>query len=259
MVYLRVVHRTDSGLRHPDSRATASGVCGGNRAPWSGLVLARVLSACRALRRRWASIACESNRDPRPLWNSSRPRTTNSCRLCVTVCEPFRPSVGSAGRKRARTPERSIRWAQRHRVTAPPRWRSYTLAVSTGPAVKPITHASRLVAQIAPSVAFGLGAEESWPQGQLTFDCTPIVGGLCQSASIVSRAHPRARASADSSPARLVSHAAPPRPGIIDRNREPGDRTKRWDIGSSQLTIADADADADATRSSTTERRPAYW
>ena len=208
-------------------------MCSGDRAPRAGLVLAWVRSARRALRRRWASIACESNRDLRPRWTSSRPRLTNSCRLCVTVCEPFRPSVGCAGRKRARTPERSIRRAQRHRVTAPPRWLSYTLAVSTGPAVKPITHASRLVAQIAPSVAFGLGAEESWPQGQLTFDSTPIVGVLCQSASIVCRAHPRARGPADSSQARLVSHAARPRPGIIDRNREPGDRTKRWDIRSS--------------------------
>jgi hypothetical protein len=168
-------------------------MCGGDRAPLVGLVLARVLSARRAFRRRWASTACRSNRDPRPRWNSSSPRTTSSSRLRVTVFEPFRPSLGSAGRKRARTPERSIRWAQRHPATAPPRWRSYTLAVSTGPAVKPITHASRLVAQIAPSVAFGLGAEESWPQGQLRFDCTPIAGALCRSSSIVCWGHPRAR------------------------------------------------------------------
>ena len=41
------------------------------------------------------------------------------------------------------------------------------------PQSKPVTQASRLVARNAPSVAFGLGVRIP-PQGQLTYDCTPI-------------------------------------------------------------------------------------
>jgi len=43
------------------------------------------------------------------------------------------------------------------------------------PQSKPVTHASRLVTHNAPSVAFELGRRIR-PQGQLTYDCTPIRG-----------------------------------------------------------------------------------
>jgi hypothetical protein len=46
---------------------------------------------------------------------------------------------------------------------------------SAGPAVKPVIHASRLVARIAPWWHQALG-RQSWPQGQLVFDCTPDTG-----------------------------------------------------------------------------------
>lgn len=46
------------------------------------------------------------------------------------------------------------------------------------PQSKPAAHASRLVAQDAPSVAVGLGVREFGPQGRLTYDCTPI-GTVC--------------------------------------------------------------------------------
>jgi hypothetical protein len=67
------------------------------------------------------------------------------------------PLLGPRGRKRARTPERSIRSGRGHRAggVTPVEVR-HRLRTS-----KPVTPASR---------------RESWPQGQLVYDCTPIAG-----------------------------------------------------------------------------------
>ncbi len=67
------------------------------------------------------------------------------------------PPLGPRGRKRARTPERSIRSGRGHRAggVTPVEVR-HRLRTS-----KPVTPASR---------------RESWPQGQLVYDCTPIAG-----------------------------------------------------------------------------------
>jgi hypothetical protein len=50
------------------------------------------------------------------------------------------------------------------------------MSTAPAPQSKPVAPASRLVAHVAPSVAFGLG-RGFWPQGQLDSNLTPIERG----------------------------------------------------------------------------------
>jgi hypothetical protein len=112
-----------------------------------------VPSACRAFRRRRASIEDESRRDPRSRLDSPRLRSGRSCVLRVMVFGPSRPSVGSARQEEGYNPR-----AFNQVGTRPPgRWGYACRSRAPAPQSKPVTRASRLVAQIAPSVAFGLG------------------------------------------------------------------------------------------------------
>jgi hypothetical protein len=112
--------------------------------------LVRVPSDGRVFRRRRASIAAESRRDPRSRVNSPRLRAAELCSVCVML---IKPSRGSARKGRGLEPRRvhlgrdaaTGRWGNAHRSTAP------------APQSKPVTPASRLVAQEAPLVASGLG------------------------------------------------------------------------------------------------------
>ena len=79
--------------------------------------LVRVPRAGRVFRRRWASIANETRRDPRSRSNAPRRRTARICSVRVIVLEAF-PSVcwiGAQGR-RARTPARLARLGRFHRA-----------------------------------------------------------------------------------------------------------------------------------------------
>jgi hypothetical protein len=83
------------------------------------------------------------------------------------------PLWSQRARKRARTRAFNEIAGQHHRAGgATPESNTPT------PQSKPVTQASRLVARNAPSVAFGLGAR-ILPQGQLTYDCTPIRPVAC--------------------------------------------------------------------------------
>ena len=82
------------------------------------------------------------------------------------------PLVGRREGQRARTPS-----VQRARAGPPGRWVGPWRSPPPTPRSKPVTQASRLVAQeTAPLVAFRLGPG-SWPQGQPLIDSTPISGG----------------------------------------------------------------------------------
>ena len=82
------------------SRTIGSGTHGGARSDRCGSALVRVPSAGRVFRRRRASIAAESSRDPRSRVSSPRLRAAQLCSVCVIVVKPSRPSWVRAERKR---------------------------------------------------------------------------------------------------------------------------------------------------------------
>jgi hypothetical protein len=79
--------------------------------------LVQVPRAGRVFRRRWASIADETRRDPRSRSNAPRRRTARICSVRVMVLEAF-PSLywNPRARKRARTPARLARLGRGHRA-----------------------------------------------------------------------------------------------------------------------------------------------
>jgi hypothetical protein len=81
----------------------------------TGCATVRASSARRAFRRRWASTACESRRDPGSRLSSPRLRAAESCRLRVMVLTSSRPSVGSARKGEGQNPARSVRLRRGHR------------------------------------------------------------------------------------------------------------------------------------------------
>jgi hypothetical protein len=99
-------------------RVAASGVFFGDRPEWSSLVC----SGCDPLVGRSNVAGHRSSARaaaiPRSRLSSPRLHTAKSCRLCVIVIRPSRPSVGSAGRKRARNPQALTQI----RTTPPGRW-----------------------------------------------------------------------------------------------------------------------------------------
>ena len=112
--------------------ATASGMRGGGRSdrarmPWSGCC-----PLAWAFRRRWASTPCESRRDPRSRLTSPRLALPSSVPSASWFFGLPVPLLGPRGRKRARTPERSIRLGTR----PPGRWGNADRGNCTGPAVK---------------------------------------------------------------------------------------------------------------------------
>jgi hypothetical protein len=143
--------RLDAG-RSP-SRAIASGARSGDRSDRVGLLC----SACRPL------AGCSSVVGHQLPARAAAIRDRESTRLAYALpnCVPSAsrsssllvPLSGSCGRKRARTAARSIRLGRVHRA----RWGSALRSKAPGPQSKPVTRASRLVAHVAPSVAFGLG------------------------------------------------------------------------------------------------------
>jgi hypothetical protein len=109
--------------------------------------------AGRAVKRRRASIAEETRRDPRSRANSPRRRAARPCSIRVIVFTPFHPSVENARKEEGENPR-----AFNQIGTRPPgRWGNARRANTPAPQSKPVAQASRLVAQVAPSVALGLG------------------------------------------------------------------------------------------------------
>jgi hypothetical protein len=106
----------------------------------------------RTDRRRLAATACEIRRDLRPRLSSPRLRADRLCSIRVMILEPPHPSIGITRKKRA------TRRALRKTGTRPPgRLARLDGATAPAPQSKPVTHVPRLVAPVAPSVAFGLG------------------------------------------------------------------------------------------------------
>jgi len=138
------------------------------------------------------------------------------------------PLLGPRRRERARTPERSIRSGRGHRTGG-------VTPVETGHrpcSQKPVTHASRLVAQIAPSVAFGLRAENPGRRASSRLTVLPL-RPLCArtSRSLLGLVRRRGH--------RLIRRQRPgpsstelARRGIIDRDQTRRDRNGDWDIRS---------------------------
>jgi len=99
------------------------------------------------------SIAGESRRDPRSPVNSPRLRAARLCSVRVMLSRPSRPSIESARKEEGENPR-----AFNQLGTRPPsRCGDARRSTAPAPQSKPVTHASRLVAHIAPSVASGLG------------------------------------------------------------------------------------------------------
>ena len=108
---------------------------------------------CRAFRRRRASIAGENRRDPRSCVSSPRRRAAKSCRLRVMVSSLLPPSLGKVARKQEGYGPRELSGRHEdHRAG----WGNADRSPAPAPQSEPVTHASRLVARIAPLVAFGL-------------------------------------------------------------------------------------------------------
>ena len=194
------------GIVSLSSRAIASGTRTGARSDRADrrrsgsrpLADCRRVAGCQSPARAAAVRDRESTRHAYALPNCVRSASWSSS-LPV-------PLVGPRGKEQGVDPR-----AFNQVGTQPPgRWGNARRSTAPAPQSKPVTPASRLVAQEAPLVAFGLGLR-ILAAGPAIFDCTPFAGGYVSQSSIVCSAHPRARASADSSPARLVSHRACPR------------------------------------------------
>ena len=139
----RVLHSRDSncGIGRPCwSCDCVRYVSGGSLGP-TGCATVRASSARRAFRRRWASTACESNRDPR--LNSPRLRAAECCRLRVIVLTSSRPSVASAQKEEGENP----RAFNQIETTPPGRRGNAGRSGTPTPQSKPVTPASRLVEQ----------------------------------------------------------------------------------------------------------------
>jgi hypothetical protein len=145
------------------------------------------------------------------------------------------PLLGPRGRKRARTPERSIRLGRGHRAGG-------VTPVGTGPQSKPVTPASRLVAQVAPSVASGLGPR-ILAAGPARDRLYSYRGRLCEPDLKACSGRPGAQASPNCLQRPGPSATELARRGMIDRDRDPrrprsqetsipGDRIVNWDIRS---------------------------
>jgi hypothetical protein len=110
---------------------------------------------------------------PRPVIASQLAATT---RCLFVFCSrhrlhAFPSSVATARKEEGDNPSRvQPDWDE---ATGPVGYRPQSK--TPAPQSKPVTHASRLVTQNAPSVHSGLSGE-SRPQGQLNYDCTPIRG-----------------------------------------------------------------------------------
>jgi hypothetical protein len=119
-----------------------------------GSALVRVPSARRAFKRRRASTACETRRDPPSRSNSPRLRAAKVSSVHLIRClGPSHPPVGSA-RNEYENPQVFSEIGTR----PPGRWCNAGRNTAPAPQSKPVTRASRLVAQTAPLVAFGLGS-----------------------------------------------------------------------------------------------------
>jgi hypothetical protein len=129
-------------------------------------------SARRVFRRRRASIAGESRNDPRSRGNSPRLRAAELCSVRFMIFKPSRPSIGSCARRRGVEPPRFNQIETR----PPGQWGNACRRTAPAPQSKPVTHASRLVAPVAPSVAFGPGLRIP-AAGPAYVDCTPF--GAC--------------------------------------------------------------------------------
>ena len=121
----------------------------------TGCATVRSSSARRAFRPRWASTACESRRDPAiaiEFASSARRRVLSpqghGAHVFPSLCRVRAQGRGleprAFGQIETRPPGR---WGNAGRSTAP------------APQSKPVTHASRLVAQVASLMALGLRAE----------------------------------------------------------------------------------------------------
>jgi hypothetical protein len=112
------------------------------------------------------------------------------------IFKPSRPSIGVVRKEEGPKPR-----AFNQIGTRPPgRWDNARRSTAPAPQSQPVTHASRLVAQITPSVALGLGVRilAAGPAHvRLYTDSSRCVNH----SSKVAQACPRAPASADSSPA----------------------------------------------------------
>jgi hypothetical protein len=136
----------------------------------NGSALVRVPSAGLLFRRRRASIAGESRRDPRSPVNSPRLRAAKLCSVRVMLFRPSRPSVGSARKGRGLEPlARSIRLGRVHRAGGVPPVESTAPAPQSTPVTPPLASRRKKRRRWHPG-------RESWPQGQLSTDCTPIAG-----------------------------------------------------------------------------------
>lgn len=137
-------------------------------------------STRRASRRRRASIARESSRDPRSRVNWSRRRATRSRVSRVIVFSAF-PSLygGRTEGEGPRTPERSNRVG-----TKPPsRWDIAGRTTAPAPQSKPVTqpHASWRDSAVG---GLRVWAEDSGRRASLTTDLTPIATVVCANPKI---------------------------------------------------------------------------
>jgi hypothetical protein len=143
----------------------------------SGLV--GVPSARGVFKRRRVSMAGSSRRGPRSRVDSARLRTARLCSIRVVIFEPSRPSIGVARKEEGQGP----RPFDRDEATGP--GELTRRGPAPAPQSKPVTPASRLVAQETPLVASGLWAENSGRRGQPPTDSTPIASVVCGNPKLI--------------------------------------------------------------------------
>ena len=98
-------------------------------------------------------IADERRREPRSRLSSPRLLAAQSCLLDVMVLRPSVPLAHPRGKEEGENPRAVGQIGAR----SPGRWGGALRSTAPAPQSKPVTHASRLVALVAPSVASGLG------------------------------------------------------------------------------------------------------
>ena len=242
----RVLHARYSNCRMAGlaSGTIASGTRGGGRSDGAGLRWSgcRPLAGCSGVVGHRLPPRAAAIRDREPTRHAYA--LPNRVRFASWSSSLPVPLVGPRGKEQGVDPR-----AFNQVGTQPPgRWGNARRSTTPAPQSKPVTAASRLVAQEAPLVAFGLGLR-ILAAGPAVFDCSPFAGGCVSQSSIVRLAaarrlkthlpilfslsghirghgHRLIHRQHGSSPTELA------RAGIIDRSRDGGDRTEHWDIRS---------------------------
>jgi hypothetical protein len=136
--------------RRPPGPAIASGTRSGDRSDRADPLWSRRPTRSPVGQ---APLSIDCWREPRSRSTSPRLRAAKSCLLDVMVLRLSVPVAGPRGKEEGENP----RAVDQIGARSPGRWSDASRSTAPAPQSKPVAPASRLVAQVAPSVVLGFG------------------------------------------------------------------------------------------------------